>query len=289
LAVGFDPELVIPGSDLFSMQWFALSEDALKEKMENLFAGIEKELEKEGLEIKIVGEIGMDHYWLNKNYQLSINEPDLAAKKGVTITSKDVDHSGKLQEVMFRFQLDYALENKLPVSIHSRGAENECISIIREYKEKDEDFSGIFHSFTGNSNQLKIITDKLDFFVGVNGIVTYNSAERISQMYKRRLSLNLPEQSGSDLDESPGSINQRTNRELSGEGDSSSGAARNSRLASLKPQEKIRHLYRNGLVVETDAPYLVPSNSDRTKLNERYGDPLNDPSTVVDVLDYLFR
>ena len=96
---------------------------------------------------KAVGEIGLDLYW-DKNFY-------------------------KQQVDAFCQQIQWAKKYKIPISIHSREATDEAIEIVQSYK--DENLSGVFHCFGGNTDQAQKIID-LDFFMGIGGVVTFKKA-----------------------------------------------------------------------------------------------------------------
>ena len=106
-------------------------------------------LEKLITENKIIaiGEIGIDLYW-DKTFL-------------------------KEQIISFRRQIKFALQNKLPVVIHSRDAFPEVFSVLDEFN--DEKLTGVFHAFTGNiSDAEKAITIGLK--LGIGGIVTFKNS-----------------------------------------------------------------------------------------------------------------
>lgn len=94
-----------------------------------------------------VGEIGLDFYW-NKTY---------------------VDQ----QYEAFRVQIEWALEKKVPVVIHSRNACLECVRVIKEFKGRG--LSGVFHCFSGSLEEAREII-KLGFYLGIGGVLTYKNA-----------------------------------------------------------------------------------------------------------------
>lgn len=94
-----------------------------------------------------IGEVGIDLYW-DKSY---VNE----------------------QHYVFKHQLDLALEYELPVVIHARESYPEIYRVLEEYS--DEPLKGVFHSFTGNREDIEMI-NKLGFLFGVGGIVTFKNA-----------------------------------------------------------------------------------------------------------------
>ncbi len=172
-SVGVDAEVFVPGSDLFKKDVFEHDQieagkwinEQLKELDELLGTG----------EFVMVGECGMDYYWISKNEELS----------------EEQKHKSKiLQKLLFASQVELAIKHHLPLSIHSRGAEDECIEIIRIFESelslnqpKHNSFTGSFHSFTGTVEQAKKIV-QLGFKIGVNGIVTYSSADEVRNVAK---------------------------------------------------------------------------------------------------------
>jgi TatD DNase family protein len=94
-----------------------------------------------------IGEIGIDLYW-DKTFI-------------------------KEQEEVFRQQLRWAKNMKLPVVIHVRNSFNEVFSILE--KEMDGNLTGIFHCFSGGINEAKRIIS-LGFKLGIGGVVTYKNS-----------------------------------------------------------------------------------------------------------------
>ena len=94
-----------------------------------------------------IGEIGIDLYW-DKSF---LDE----------------------QTHAFRFQLELARQYQLPVVIHVRDSFDEVYQILNELK--DDNLTGVFHSFAGTTEQADLIID-LGFKIGVNGIVTFKKS-----------------------------------------------------------------------------------------------------------------
>jgi TatD DNase family protein len=94
-----------------------------------------------------IGEIGIDLYW-DKTFF-------------------------KEQVISLRRQIRFALQNKLPVVIHSRDAFPEVFSVLDEFN--GEKLTGVFHAFTGNlSDAEKAVS--LGFMLGIGGIVTFKNS-----------------------------------------------------------------------------------------------------------------
>lgn len=103
-----------------------------------------------------IGEIGLDYYY---------------------------DHCDrKVQQQVFRQQLELAIEFDLPVVIHTREADIDCMNILNEYAPKMKK-KGVLHSFTSGM-ELAQLAVELGFNLGINGIVTFNKAENVRDIVK---------------------------------------------------------------------------------------------------------
>jgi len=119
---------------------------------------IRKEFDKR--KFVAVGEIGIDLYW------------DTSLEKE--------------QKEAFEEQLRWSIEYDLPVSIHSRNATIEAIECIERIgKEK---LRGVFHSFGGTEEELAKILDLKNFYIGINGTVTYKKSTLPDVLSKTDLS-----------------------------------------------------------------------------------------------------
>ena len=98
-------------------------------------------------EFSAIGEIGLDFYW-DKTFVIK-------------------------QYQAFRIQIEWAIEYRRPIVIHTRNAMQETINLVKEYKSKG--LSGIFHCFSGSYESAKEIIDA-GFYLGIGGVVTYKNA-----------------------------------------------------------------------------------------------------------------
>lgn len=94
-----------------------------------------------------IGEIGLDYYW------------DMTWKEQ--------------QKQAFEYQIDLALQNELPIVIHSRESTADCISIVDS--KQNGRLKGIFHCFSGTVEEAIAIT-QLGFCLGIGGVVTYKKS-----------------------------------------------------------------------------------------------------------------
>ncbi|OSZ78031.1 hydrolase TatD [Chitinophagaceae bacterium IBVUCB1] len=94
-----------------------------------------------------LGEIGLDYYW-------------------------DKTHVAQ-QKQAFATQIDWALQHKLPIVIHSRESTQDCIDIVRG--KQNGQLCGVFHCFSGTIDEAKQIID-LGFYLGIGGVVTFKKS-----------------------------------------------------------------------------------------------------------------
>ncbi len=92
-----------------------------------------------------VGEIGLDYYW-----------------------SQDLI---KEQQQALEIQLQWAIDHKLPVSLHTRDATQETIDICKNFKG----LKGVFHCFGGNVHQATEIIE-MGMYLGIGGVVTFKNS-----------------------------------------------------------------------------------------------------------------
>lgn len=94
-----------------------------------------------------VGEIGIDLYW-------------------------DKTHV-EAQKAAFKHQCELAKSRSLPIVIHVRDAWDELFECMDEVH--DENLTGVFHCFTGNSDQAARALSYSGFMLGVGGVSTYKN------------------------------------------------------------------------------------------------------------------
>ncbi len=87
----------------------------------------------------------------------------------------------KLQRERFREQVGIAKDLGLPLSIHSREAQEDTIAILRE--EKAGTVGGVFHCFTGDAWLAKDALD-LGFYLSFSGVLTFQNATMLRDIAK---------------------------------------------------------------------------------------------------------
>lgn len=102
-----------------------------------------------------IGEIGLDFYWDKTHY--------------------------KEQILAFEEQITLAKDQQLPIAIHCRASMSETLKIVSEHK--DDSLRGVFHCFSGDEEQALFITGKMDFFLGIGGVITFKNSN-LSEVLK---------------------------------------------------------------------------------------------------------
>ena len=94
-----------------------------------------------------IGEIGLDFYWstefTNQQYEA------------------------------FEVQMQWALEKKLPIVIHTRNAMQQTIDFVKPFAAKG--LTGIFHCF-GDSYESAVQIIDMNFYLGIGGVLTYKKS-----------------------------------------------------------------------------------------------------------------
>jgi TatD DNase family protein len=102
--------------------------------------------------VRAVGEIGLDYHY---------------------------DHSPRdVQQAVFRSQLSLARDLGLPVVIHTREADDDTLSLLRE---DGAGVSGVLHCFTGPRSLAEAALD-LGLYVSFAGIVTFPRAADLREV-----------------------------------------------------------------------------------------------------------
>jgi TatD DNase family protein len=88
----------------------------------------------------------------------------------------------KDQRERFREQVQLARDLRLPVVIHTREAQEDTISILKD--EKASEVGGVFHCFSGDAWLARDALD-LGFYLSFSGILTFNNATMLREIAKQ--------------------------------------------------------------------------------------------------------
>ena len=99
-----------------------------------------------------IGEIGLDYYWLE-------------------------NPSKPLQHQTLRSQLELAAELDLPVIIHSREAQGDMLSVLRDYPT----VRGLFHCYAGSVEDARTLV-RQGWMLSFNGALTFKNARKAPEV-----------------------------------------------------------------------------------------------------------
>lgn len=140
-AAGFDRDQALAGQS-------AEEVEALIDELRELVA------DNAGI-VRAIGETGLDFHY----------HPETAAE----------------QTVLFKAQLDLAVELGLPVIVHSRDADEDTLSILEEYSERRRGAAGcagVIHCFSRSAEFAERAVG-LGFMISFSGIMTFKNAQAL--------------------------------------------------------------------------------------------------------------
>ena len=103
-----------------------------------------------------VGEIGLDYHYNNS--------------------------PADIQKSVFEKQLQIACDQDLPVVIHTRDADEDTKSILKNFSSTLKR-KGVVHSFTSSLELAEFVLNE-GFYIGFNGIITFKKAENVQEVVK---------------------------------------------------------------------------------------------------------
>jgi TatD DNase family protein len=114
-------------------------------------------------------------------------EPLLSHPRVVAVGETGLDYfhdsdsrTRALQRERFGHQLGLAVRHDLPVVVHTRAAEEDTLSLIREFPG----VRGVLHCFTESWSMASEALD-LGFYVSISGIVTFRNGENVRAVARR--------------------------------------------------------------------------------------------------------
>lgn len=127
--------------------------------------------------------VGIHPHHADKVQNNFINELEMIAKqkKVVAIGESGMDNYNyksngvvdlKVQEDIFRKQIELSIKLRLPLQIHNRLAGKDIVEVLRSYKNELLNPPGMFHCMSGDIRLLRNVLN-LGFYVGFDGNVTY--------------------------------------------------------------------------------------------------------------------
>ncbi len=130
-------------------------------------------LDENRKKVHAIGETGLEYYNLLDRSDVSFEERE---------------KSIEIQKMSLREHVKIALENNLPMTIHTRDEKNSdyCTQDILNIltTEGKTNLRGAMHSYVGEEKFLNQFLD-LGLYIGYNGILTYKSGESVRELLKK--------------------------------------------------------------------------------------------------------
>ncbi len=95
-----------------------------------------------------IGEVGLDYYW-----------------------SREFENE---QLEAFEEQVCWSIEQRLPLMIHCRKAQQDMVRILKQYEKELP--GGVFHCFTGNAIEAEELLRFDKFVLGIGGVLTFKKS-----------------------------------------------------------------------------------------------------------------
>jgi TatD DNase family protein len=87
----------------------------------------------------------------------------------------------RLQRERFREQICLARDLHLPIVVHTREAQDDTMTILKE--EQSRDVGGVFHCFSGDAALAKAALD-LGFYLSFSGVITFQNATALREVVR---------------------------------------------------------------------------------------------------------
>ena len=129
---------------------------------------------------RCIGMTGLHPCSVKEDYaaQLRLVEADLARREWAAVGEIGLDFYWDRtfeshQYEVFHLQIEWAVQYRLPIVIHSRDSMKESIGVVRGHRSKG--VRGVFHCFGGSLDDARAIVD-LGFYLGIGGVLTYKNS-----------------------------------------------------------------------------------------------------------------
>lgn len=131
---------------------------------------------------------GFDRYMATEQLDLSELAEQLDCEGVVAVGECGLDYhyqpeTAPKQKVLFEENLRLSLENKLPVVVHSRDADEDTLAILKAYSNAcpSDMIPGVLHCYTRGIAMAKALLD-IGFFISFSGIVSFANAEDLRRV-----------------------------------------------------------------------------------------------------------
>ncbi len=129
----------------FAFPMIGLHPEEVKSDFKDVLAEMRKLMSPQFIAI---GEVGLDYYW-----------------------SREFE---KEQLEAFEEQVCWSIEQRLPLMIHCRKAQQDMVKILKRYEKELP--GGVFHCFTGNAIEAEELLRFDKFVLGIGGVLTFKKS-----------------------------------------------------------------------------------------------------------------
>ena len=129
----------------FAFPMIGLHPEEVKSDFKDVLAEMRKLMSPQ---VIAIGEIGLDYYW-----------------------SREFE---KEQLEAFEKQVCWSIEQRLPLMIHCRKAQQDMVRILKRYEKELP--GGVFHCFTGNAIEAEELLRFDKFVLGIGGVLTFKKS-----------------------------------------------------------------------------------------------------------------
>lgn len=118
----------------------------IKENWRDDLAQIKEEFDSHRSNYIAIGEIGIDLYW-DKTFI-------------------------EQQMIAFEAQVQWAVDANLPIIVHCREGLAQTLEVLQSFPQA----TGVMHSFGGTATDVEAVRRVVDFYFGINGVVTFKNS-----------------------------------------------------------------------------------------------------------------
>ena len=136
----------------------------------------------------IYGSIGIHPHEADKNivdsgfFNKNLRENKKIIGIGETGLDYYYDNSDRKKQIeSFKIHINAALENNLPLIVHSRNAEENTFDILNEFK--DTKLNILMHCFTGSQKFAEDLLN-LNTYFSASGIITFKNSKELQKTFK---------------------------------------------------------------------------------------------------------
>lgn len=137
----------------------------------------------------IFATVGIHPHEAEKEPDVAVNELLSRAEhaKVVAIGETGLDYfydnaPREMQRVNFKVHMDAARKSQLPLIVHTRDADDDCIELLQAGMAKGA-FPGVIHCFTATERLAQAALD-MGFYISISGIVTFKNAKDLQEIVK---------------------------------------------------------------------------------------------------------